>query len=80
MLVESGLSATVASDFDAVLPSGLGVWPVSWLARDLLQHGVASRVVSVEYNGNLLVGEHAHPPRSLDELAETLLGQLHAAG
>jgi hypothetical protein len=59
--------------------SSLRMWPVEWLTRDLAAAGVSSRVVSVEYNGNLFSGLHAHPPRDLDSLATVLLKQLQAA-
>lgn len=55
------------------------LWPVSWLSKDLSRVGIPSRVVSVEYNGYILVGESPHLPKSLDELADELVIQLRAA-
>ena len=83
----SSASPSPSGGNDAVIGAGAGatptttkMWPVEWLARDLARNGVAARIVSVEYNGNLLAGgQHAHPPRDLYALAPVLRKQLQDA-
>ena len=70
------------ADYDSVLSTPLYrsiVWPVAWLAQDLVDRGFRPRVVSVEYNGHIVIGESPHIPKSLDELAVELVSQLHDA-